>query len=786
MKQKAYSIMILFGKNFCILAILAINYVIRVKAFHVPIIQLSTNIRRNLQHLNHKCARFHYQSSHRNSNTEVPDFGTDSLSNSPSKAFKSISPETISAIKSYADILTVIESYNIPQFTSDGTRGKCICPFHDDHNPSMQIDKAKGIYKCFSCGAGGDVFNFVREYEHLQGNGEKMSYPAAIVKVAKEFVGGSLAEEVESTLFTSKGSNPSLTPEKKRRLEDERKERDRLILVNLAAADFYASNLITSPRAGGARLHLYTRRITTSLIRTFAIGYAPDAYYNSDKSKWGEGSLVEHLRTKYDFTPQEIVDAGLASVTSAAKTRLQMIQTNDDSEDSMHRLNYSDLMDRFRNRLMIPIFDENGRNVLGFGGRYMDSVSSKKKSSSDTYTEAKYLNTAETKLFIKKNVLFNLNNVKQILKKAEQQSGKEADNDKQIMYNKNRPIPSVVIVEGYFDAITLYGAGIMEVVASMGTSLTEAQFKSTADALGASGKVYLCLDNDDAGQLAMERICTSPWIWDFIGDRKVDINICKLPSDTKDPADFIERNTKSDVNAAGILFRDLVLKTSVSWDEWYVSRVISRYDSSDTSSFSVTCDKITTFLSMNPNAADRTRRVYGTAGMLASILSKDKKGSDGPLKLQLESDLLNMSSRKAASREALARRIEAKDGAIAVNVKQKMMEISSGEGLDPRHQKIQTKSLKHTVRTTVSNEIENLKRTRNQQQTRKQDSKIPFNQLNRGATKKSQPKAPPIVPHFSGFQFSKLDSEWLGVTNEKVGFHLTCFTFFIPPSFFLK
>jgi hypothetical protein len=284
----------------------------------------------------------------------------------------------------------------------------------------------------------------------------------------------------------------------------------------------------------------------------------------------------------------------------------------------------------------------------------------------------------------------------------------------------------------------------------------------------------------------MERICTSPWIWDFIGDRKVDINICKLPSDTKDPADFIERNTKSDVNAAGILFRDLVLKTSVSWDEWYISRVISRYDSSDTSSFSVTCDKITTFLSMNPNAADRTRRVYGTAGMLASILSKDKKGSDGPLKLQLESDLLNMSSRKAASREALARRIEAKDGAIAVNVKQKMMEISSGEGLDPRHQKIQTKSLKHTVRTTVSNEIENLKRTRNQQQTRKQDSKIPFNQLNRGATKKSQPKAPPIVPHFSGFQFSKLDSEWLGVTNEKVGFHLTCFTFFIPPSFFLK
>jgi DNA primase catalytic core len=772
------SVISAFRNNYLILSVLAISYVIKnIKAF-VPLSPTAAKSTTIIQKTNFKhmeTMRLHSQYTKRDNSKESSHDGADSLSNLPSTTFKSISPETIRAIKSHADILTVIESYNVAQFTSDGMRGKCICPFHDDHNPSMQIDKAKGIYKCFSCGAGGDVFNFVREYEYLQGNEDKMSYPAAIVKVAKDFVGGSLAKEVEATLITSKGrNNTNLSPEKIKKLEKERKERERLILVNLAAAEFYASSLVTSPKAGGARLHLYTRRIPTSLIRTFAIGYAPDAYYHSDKSKWGEGSLVEHLRTKYDFTPREIVDAGLASVTSAAKTRLQMIHPTNkkdgDSETVTDQLNYSDLIDRFRNRLMVPIFDGSGRNVLGFGGRYIDSVSTKKNTSSATYTEAKYLNTAETKLFIKKNVLFGIHNAKQTMNKTVEKTVYDDEKDTPIIYNKDRPNPSIVIVEGYFDAITLFGAGIKEVVASMGTSLTETQMIMAADALGSAGKVFLCLDNDDAGQLAMERICTSSWIWDFIEEKKIDINICSLPSSTKDPADFIEQNTKSDVVIAGTQFRDSVLKTSVCWNEWYISRIISRYDPNDASSFSVTCDKITTFLSSFPNAADRTRRAFETAGILASILSKEKKGSDGPLRLQLESDLLSMSSRKAASREALVRRIEAKEGVVTGNMKRKMMEISSGEGLDPRHQKIEMDSVrrKRTTITEDSNETGYLKQNRNQKQMRRQNNKIPHSQIHRGASKNIKPKIPPIVPHFSGFQFSELDSEWLGVTNRKV------------------
>ena len=198
-----------------------------------------------------------------------------------------IPPDVIEEIKTYADIVSVVESYDLPLFSraSDGYRAKCICPFHNDRNPSLNIDNSRGIYKCFSCGAGGDVFNFVREYDFISSNGkgEKMSYPAAIKKVASEFCGGAIAQKVDA-ISSSSASARKLSPEKKEKMEELRKKKERILVANSAAADFYAKALIVNPTAGAARAHLQQRGITPAIVRTFALGFAPDVYFNNDKT----------------------------------------------------------------------------------------------------------------------------------------------------------------------------------------------------------------------------------------------------------------------------------------------------------------------------------------------------------------------------------------------------------------------------------------------------------------------------------------------------------------------
>jgi DNA primase len=101
-----------------------------------------------------------------------------------------ISKDQLQDIKSSISIIDVIESYNLPNFVrTNSYTAKACCPFHDDHNPSMSIDENRGIYKCFACGAGGDLFNFIREYDALSGSKEKMGFMEAVQYAVKEFGG---------------------------------------------------------------------------------------------------------------------------------------------------------------------------------------------------------------------------------------------------------------------------------------------------------------------------------------------------------------------------------------------------------------------------------------------------------------------------------------------------------------------------------------------------------------------------------------------------------------------
>lgn len=128
-----------------------------------------------------------------------------------------IPPEQLEMIKESADILSVIESFGLPGFRRHGTkRAQAICPFHDDHNPSMSIDGQRGIYKCFACGAGGDVFNFVREYSALKS--EPMTFYQAVRHVAQEYADPNLKLDFMSS-STSRMSDEERTAlnEKKNR-----------------------------------------------------------------------------------------------------------------------------------------------------------------------------------------------------------------------------------------------------------------------------------------------------------------------------------------------------------------------------------------------------------------------------------------------------------------------------------------------------------------------------------------------------------------------------------------
>jgi DNA primase len=234
-------------------------------------------------------------------------------STSPSQTSKFFIPnEQLEQLKESVDLVSVIGSYGMPQFKRSGdNRATCICPFHDDRNPSLSIDGTRGIFKCFSCGAGGNVFNFVREYSKVEG--EEMSFYKAVKLVNDKFSNG-----FSLTLSDGYSGKWSGSQEERDILAA---KRERILQANLAAAAFFENSLTTSSTAGPARSHLRSRGLAAQTVRTFAIGFAPESYFTGKQTgprRWGDGSLVNHLRDK-GFTAAEIVDAGLAIRTKKGR-----------------------------------------------------------------------------------------------------------------------------------------------------------------------------------------------------------------------------------------------------------------------------------------------------------------------------------------------------------------------------------------------------------------------------------------------------------------------------------
>lgn len=257
------------------------------------------------------------------------------------------------------------------------------------------------------------------------------------------------------------------TPEQKSR--DEHLERLRSILAT--AADYYHQYLYEDTSKKVLHYAREKRGFTQETIETFQIGYAADAWQDMTKAL-----------TELGYSEDEIIEVGLAIRSDKGR-----------------------VYDRFRNRLIIPIRDDRGR-VVGFGGRVLNPEDN-----------PKYLNSPQTPVFDKSQLLFGLDTGKRDIRDSE----------------------TVVIVEGYMDAIQAYQAGFPNVVAQMGTAMTEAQVKLVAPRY--AKKIVLALDADEAGQNATRRsleVARQTLAKDFAGKLEVDIRVLQIPSG-KDPDDFL-------------------------------------------------------------------------------------------------------------------------------------------------------------------------------------------------------------------------------------------------------
>mmetsp|Transcript_1046 Transcript_1046/g.2048 ORF Transcript_1046/g.2048 Transcript_1046/m.2048 type:complete len:1254 (+) Transcript_1046:1-3762(+) len=651
-----------------------------------------------------------------------------------------IPTEQIEELREAVDLVSVIESYNLPQFKRNGDRATCLCPFHDDHNPSMSIDGSRGIYKCFSCGAGGNVYNFVQEYAKL--DGEEISFPRAVQMIKENFAPAGVGPSLDFKVNYSKDSEYDRAQQAKK---------ERLVQTNLAAAAYFEKSLVSMAGAGKARAYLRGRKLNPTTIRAFSIGYAPDCYFQrkgGGPRSWGEGSLVNYLKEQ-NFTAQDIFDAGLATKTNAKAKRKQNTDRINQTED----IQYSNIMDRFRGRIIVPIFDAAGKSVIGFGGRILDSMETNKE-----FKAAKYLNSPESLIFKKQEVLFGQHMAQ---KSVRFWANKAAD-------DASHP---VLIVEGYMDAIALWQAGIREGVASMGTSLTAKQLNAVAALAGRkNGHVVLCLDNDDAGLTAIERLCSARTLHDLTERYPLEIRVASLPAGIKDPAEFIE-DFAGEENVVEA-FRTDIIAGAIEWSDWYIKRVLASYDQASprgtTGSFGDVFERVATFLANYQNAADRTKQACEVAGHLGSIIAKSDNNTQvsNAVLIQLESDLVEKAASIAHSKSAISgTQTLSSVGKSALETELSELPYDDENlGVDERS-KLSTKALRQ--REEVGDgRLEQFGVGSINKVAKNKEGSLPRG--SRFKMKRASERVPDFTPHFKGFDFlSENDEKWLGLTDEK-------------------
>lgn len=308
-----------------------------------------------------------------------------------------VSEELINEIRRSVNIVDVVSDY-IP-VEQKGRNYFALCPFHDDHNPSMSISPDKQIYTCFVCGAHGNVFNFVMDYEHV-------SFIDAVKMIGRRV-----------------GVNIDLPTQYKKPKE---KGIEDLYNIYDIANKFYQNNLSTK-EGSDAREYLSNRDFKEDVIKEFGIGLSLN------------NKLSSMLLKKYD--KDILIRSGICNESGG------------------------NIFDAFTERIMFPLWDIDG-NVVGFSGRIYKTKDS-----------SKYVNSKESDIFKKGKLIYNYHRAKEEVRKKK----------------------FVLVVEGFMDVIALYKVGIKNVVAMMGTAVTNEQANLLKRL---STNIFLCFDGDSAGNMA--------------------------------------------------------------------------------------------------------------------------------------------------------------------------------------------------------------------------------------------------------------------------------------------
>lgn len=361
----------------------------------------------------------------------------------------------IEEIKNKLNVVDVVGSYI--KLTKTGINYRGPCPFHSEKKPSFFVSPNRQMWKCFGCGKVGDIYEFVKEIEGVEfGDALRILAAKAGVELKRE--------------------NPKL-----------RTERQRLYEICDLACSFFEKQLNASIVGKEAKEYLLKRGISEESIKKWRLGYSPDTWQSLSDFLVGKG-----------YQRQEIIKAGLAIEKDPSTGSGQVAQTNS--------------YDRFRGRIIFPIFDLNSQAV-GFGARVFKTASEKET--------AKYINTPQTLIYNKSNILYGLNFAKLPVKKEN----------------------NCVITEGYTDAIMAHQAGFMNTVAASGTALTSQHLeilKRYAENL------ILAFDMDLAGDTATKRGINLAEAQGF-NIKIVDSYGRSLPAgrQAKDPAEIILENPKN-------------------------------------------------------------------------------------------------------------------------------------------------------------------------------------------------------------------------------------------------
>ncbi|HQV78789.1 MAG TPA: DNA primase [Chitinophagales bacterium] len=328
----------------------------------------------------------------------------------------------------------------------NGSILKGLCPFHNERTPSFVVNPNKNIFKCFGCGVGGDSVSFVMELE-------KMTFPEALRYLAQKY-----HIEVEE-VYTSN--------------EDvqEKNDKESLLIALNYAAKFYQTQLTETEDGKAIGLSYFKERgFLEDTISTFQLGYAPDSF-----------DAFYHQAIKDGFNPEVLLKAGLIK-----------------EKNGKH-------YDFFRDRVMFPISNVSGK-VVAFGGRMLKSS----KPENPNVYNPKYINTAETDVYHKSQILYGISQAKSDIRKLD------------VCY----------LVEGYTDVISLYQAGIKNVVASSGTALTKEQVQLVKRF---TENIVILYDGDAAGIKAALRGL------DIVLEQGMNVKLVLLP-DGDDPDSFVKRN----------------------------------------------------------------------------------------------------------------------------------------------------------------------------------------------------------------------------------------------------